>query len=112
MSQLTIPGFTYPVREFYLEDVLQMTNHSIARTSRYARKLNKTQLAQAMAEWGQAGTPAERQSSWAEADLADEEETGDGEDAAGGIAESAAGATEARSLATLSRYVDAEMSYS
>jgi len=31
---LTIPGFTYPVREFYLEDVLEMTGHIIGRGSR------------------------------------------------------------------------------
>lgn len=45
VCQLTIPGFTYPVREFYLEDILEMTGHTVARTSRFARKLTKAQLA-------------------------------------------------------------------
>ena len=34
VGMLTIPGFTYPVREFYLEDILEMTGHIIGRGSR------------------------------------------------------------------------------
>lgn len=35
VGMLTIPGFTYPVREFYLEDILERTGHSIGKGSRY-----------------------------------------------------------------------------
>lgn len=34
VGMLTIPGFTYPVREFYLEDILEQTGHVIGRGSR------------------------------------------------------------------------------
>ncbi len=34
VGMLTIPGFTYPVREFYLEDILERTGHVIGRSSR------------------------------------------------------------------------------
>ena len=34
VGMLTIPGFTYPVREFYLEDILERTGHVIGRGSR------------------------------------------------------------------------------
>ena len=33
-----IPGFTHPVREFYLEDILELTGFRIGKGSRYARK--------------------------------------------------------------------------
>jgi len=31
----TIPGFTHPVREMYLEDVLQATGYMVGKDSRY-----------------------------------------------------------------------------
>jgi ATP-dependent RNA helicase DHX57 len=34
VGQLTIPGFTYPVREFYLEDAFEMTGYTVGSTSR------------------------------------------------------------------------------
>ncbi len=34
VGMLTIPGFTYPVRELYLEDILERTGHVIGRSSR------------------------------------------------------------------------------
>ncbi|KAK9867126.1 hypothetical protein WJX84_000721, partial [Apatococcus fuscideae] len=38
VGMLTIPGFTHPVREFHLEDVLELTQFKISRGSRWARK--------------------------------------------------------------------------
>ena len=34
VGMVTIPGFTYPVREYYLEDIFEMTGHVIGRKSR------------------------------------------------------------------------------
>ncbi len=34
---LIVPGFTHPVQEFFLEDVLEATKYSIGRTSKYAK---------------------------------------------------------------------------
>ncbi|GAX74060.1 hypothetical protein CEUSTIGMA_g1510.t1 [Chlamydomonas eustigma] len=41
VGMLTIPGFTYPVREFYLEDILERTGHVVGRSSKYAKKGTK-----------------------------------------------------------------------
>ena len=41
VGMLTIPGFTYPVRELYLEDILERTGHVIGRGSRYSKKGQK-----------------------------------------------------------------------
>ena len=38
---LHIPGFTHPVEEHYLEDVLTMTGHVIEEGSRYAKKAHQ-----------------------------------------------------------------------
>ncbi|GAQ91802.1 ATP-dependent RNA helicase A [Klebsormidium nitens] len=38
VSVVSIPGFTHPVRELYLEDVLEMTGEVIGARSRYAKK--------------------------------------------------------------------------
>ncbi|KAK9846310.1 hypothetical protein WJX81_001334 [Elliptochloris bilobata] len=38
VGTLTIPGRTFPVRDLYLEDALELTGHAIGRFSRYARK--------------------------------------------------------------------------
>ncbi|KAG6550205.1 hypothetical protein Mapa_008165 [Marchantia paleacea] len=35
---VSIPGFTYPVQELYLEDALDLTGYKIGRNSRYAMK--------------------------------------------------------------------------
>lgn len=35
VGQLTIPGFTYPVRELYLEDIFEMTGYVVGRKSRW-----------------------------------------------------------------------------
>ncbi|KAK9809193.1 hypothetical protein WJX72_011126 [[Myrmecia] bisecta] len=35
---LTIPGFTHPVRDLFLEDVLERTGFAVGRSSRYAQK--------------------------------------------------------------------------
>lgn len=34
VTMLTIPGFTHPVRDFHLEDVLELTGFKISRGSR------------------------------------------------------------------------------
>ncbi len=34
VGMLTIPGFTYPVRELYLEDILECTGHQIGKSSK------------------------------------------------------------------------------
>jgi hypothetical protein len=34
VGTLNIPGFTHPVKDLYLEDVLEMTQHSIGRASK------------------------------------------------------------------------------
>ncbi len=34
VHQLTIPGFTHPVRECYLEDILEWTGHVVGRASK------------------------------------------------------------------------------
>ncbi|KAF5826172.1 hypothetical protein DUNSADRAFT_4424, partial [Dunaliella salina] len=41
ISQLSIPGLTQPVRDVYLEDILERTGHQIGRTSKYAKSSNK-----------------------------------------------------------------------
>ncbi|GFR46512.1 hypothetical protein Agub_g8096, partial [Astrephomene gubernaculifera] len=38
VGMMSIPGFTYPVREFYLEDALEMTGHEVGRGSKYAKR--------------------------------------------------------------------------
>ncbi|KXZ49867.1 hypothetical protein GPECTOR_19g318 [Gonium pectorale] len=38
VGMITIPGFTYPVREFYLEDVFEMTGHAVGRDNRCAKR--------------------------------------------------------------------------
>ncbi len=38
VGSITIPGFTYPVREFYLEDAFELTGHVIGRDNKYARR--------------------------------------------------------------------------
>ena len=40
-ATLTIPGFTHPVREFFLEDVFEMTGFRVGKGSRWAKKLGK-----------------------------------------------------------------------
>lgn len=35
---LTIPGFTYPVQEYFLHDVLECTGVAIGKASRWAKK--------------------------------------------------------------------------
>eukprot|EP00955_Chlamydomonas_euryale_P004715 50518-Chlamydomonas_euryale.AAC.2 len=35
---LCIPGFTYPVREYYLEDVFEMTGHVVGHGSKCAAR--------------------------------------------------------------------------
>ncbi len=35
---VTIPGFTHPVADFYLEDALEVTGFQIGRSSKWARK--------------------------------------------------------------------------
>ncbi|KAK3256621.1 hypothetical protein CYMTET_34249, partial [Cymbomonas tetramitiformis] len=37
-TSLTIPGFTHPVREYFLEEVLERTRYVIGKASRFARK--------------------------------------------------------------------------
>jgi HrpA-like RNA helicase len=34
---MTIPGFTHPVKEYYLEDILKLSGHRIKRGSQYAK---------------------------------------------------------------------------
>ncbi|GIL84569.1 hypothetical protein Vretifemale_13233, partial [Volvox reticuliferus] len=38
VGMMTIPGFTYPVREFYLEDAFELTGHVVGQSSKYARR--------------------------------------------------------------------------
>jgi HrpA-like RNA helicase len=38
---VNVPGRTFPVSTFYLEDVLEQTNHIIEEGSRYARRDNR-----------------------------------------------------------------------
>mmetsp|Transcript_21181 Transcript_21181/g.58791 ORF Transcript_21181/g.58791 Transcript_21181/m.58791 type:complete len:1160 (+) Transcript_21181:1213-4692(+) len=45
---LEIPGFTYPVEEYYLEDIFERTGFTVGRTSRWAKKV-KTKPAAAKA---------------------------------------------------------------
>jgi ATP-dependent RNA helicase DHX57 len=39
---MTIPGFTFPVRELYLEDALELTGYKVGRNSRYASRKKAT----------------------------------------------------------------------
>ncbi|GIL66003.1 hypothetical protein Vafri_19646 [Volvox africanus] len=38
VGTMTIPGFTFPVREFYLEDVFELTGHVVGQSSKYTRR--------------------------------------------------------------------------
>ena len=35
---ISIPGFTHPVRDYFLEDVVEMTDYQIGKTSKWAKK--------------------------------------------------------------------------
>ena len=37
-TQVHIPGFTHPVREYFLEDVFEMTGHAVGRGGPYAKR--------------------------------------------------------------------------
>jgi len=37
-ATLTIPGFTHPVRDLFLEDVLEATGFAVGRGSRWAKR--------------------------------------------------------------------------
>jgi len=37
-ATLTIPGFTHPVRDLFLEDVLEATGFAVSRGSRWAKR--------------------------------------------------------------------------
>lgn len=41
VGMITIPGFTFPIREYYLEEILEQTGHVIGRSSRFAKKVVK-----------------------------------------------------------------------
>jgi len=41
---ITIPGFTFPVEEFYLEDVLEMTRFKFKQNDFYSRKDNRKEM--------------------------------------------------------------------
>lgn len=42
VSILTIPGFTYPVKDLYLEDVIETTGFQVGKSSRWALKKSKS----------------------------------------------------------------------
>ncbi len=54
---IEIPGFTYPVKEHYLEDIVEMTNYIIDPTSKFAKD-DGTQLKKA--KGGRAGKNGRR----------------------------------------------------
>ncbi|KAG2486676.1 hypothetical protein HYH03_014607 [Edaphochlamys debaryana] len=81
VGMITIPGFTYPVREFYLEDALELTHHVIGRSSRYARKGGKRKGGGGKEEEG--------------------EDDGDGEEGGGGGGSALSGALPSYSETTL-----------